>query len=155
MPARRSRSTASPIWELLAPQTEEEGGESQDAVSLEIRDSRNILVANYHSYRVTRSLKPAPAAVKLYNSESIRFRNVHVNAESGLGFCDENGCATYLRASKYPYENTIQDVTHGLEVREREFATLDVPAPPSTRRAGSSSWIARSSASTAGRRPVA
>jgi hypothetical protein len=119
-------------WELLAPQTEEEAGESQDAVSLEIRDSHDILVANYHAYRVTRSLKPAAAAVRLYNARGIRFRNVHVNAESGLGTCDENGCATYLRASKYPYENAVQDMTSGLEVREHEFATLDVGAatPP-------------------------
>ncbi|WP_375421994.1 glycosyl hydrolase family 28-related protein [uncultured Sphingomonas sp.] len=113
-------------WEFLAPQTEEEAGESQDAVSLEIRDSRDILIANYHGYRVTRSLKPAPAAVRLYNSQNIRFRNVHVNAESGLGTCDENGCATYLRVSKFPYENAVQDVTSGLEVREREFAVLDI-----------------------------
>ncbi|UIJ47209.1 SMP-30/gluconolactonase/LRE family protein [Sphingomonas cannabina] len=117
-------------WELIAPQTEEEAGESGDAVSLEIRDSRNILVANHHAYRVTRTRKPAPAAVTLYNSRDIRFRNVHVNAESGLGTCDENGCATFLRVSKYPYENAIRDVTHGLEVREREFAVLDVPADP-------------------------
>ncbi|MEI9927536.1 MAG: glycosyl hydrolase family 28-related protein [Sphingomonas sp.] len=122
-------------WEFLAPQTEEEAGESGDAVSFEIRDSRNILIANYHAYRVTRSRKPAPAAVRLYGENAVRFRNVHVNAESGLGTCDENGCATFLRASKFPYENAIQDLTHGLEVREREFAALDVrpdpaPAPP-------------------------
>ena len=117
-------------WELIAPQTEEEAGESGDAVGLEIRDSSNILVANFHAYRVTRSRKPAPAAVTLYNSSDIRFRNLHVNAESGLGTCDENGCATFLRVSKYPYENAVRDVTHGLDVREREFAVLDVPANP-------------------------
>jgi len=124
-------------WEFLAPQTEEEAGESGDAVSMEIRNSRNILIANYHAYRVTRSRKPALVAVRLYGENDIRFRNVHVNAESGLGTCDENGCGTYLRASKFPYENAIQDVTHGLQEREREFASLDVrpdpaPAPPST-----------------------
>ncbi|QXQ05398.1 SMP-30/gluconolactonase/LRE family protein [Sphingosinicellaceae bacterium] len=117
-------------WELIAPQTEEEAGESGDAVALEIRDSRNILVANFHAYRVTRSRKPAAAAVTLYNSKDIRFRNLHVNAESGLGTCDENGCATFLRLSKYPFENAIRDVTHGLDVREREFAVLDIPANP-------------------------
>jgi hypothetical protein len=119
-------------WEFLAPQTEEEAGESGDATSFEIRDSRNILLANYHAYRVTRSLHPALAAVKLYGENEIRFRNVHVNAESGLGTCDEGGCATYLRASKFPYENAVADLTHRLDVREREFATLDVhpdPAP--------------------------
>jgi hypothetical protein len=117
-------------WELLAAQTEEEAGEGEDTVSLEIRDSRNILLANYHAYRVTRTRKPASAAVKIYNSHDIRFRNMAVNAESGLGVCDENGCATFLRLSKYPYENAIHDVTSGLEVRERQFAVLDLPANP-------------------------
>jgi sugar lactone lactonase YvrE len=51
---------------------------------------------------------------------------VHVNAESGFSTCDENGCGTYLRVSKYPYENAIEDMTHHLQVREREFAVLDV-----------------------------
>jgi hypothetical protein len=117
-------------WEFLAPQTEQEVGEGGDAVSLEVRNSRNILFANYHSYRVTRTFKPAPTAVKLYNSADIRFRNVHVNAESGYATCDDNGCGTYLRASKFPFENAITDATHKLQVREREFAVLDVPADP-------------------------
>jgi len=117
-------------WEFLAPQTEEEARESQDTVSLDIRNSRNILFANYHAYRVTRTVKPAATAVRLINSSDIRFRNVHVNAESGFAFCDVNGCGTYLRASKYPFENAIQDWTRKLSLREREFAVLDVPANP-------------------------
>ncbi|WP_395335986.1 glycosyl hydrolase family 28-related protein [Novosphingobium sp. BL-8H] len=117
-------------WELLAPQTEGEAGESGDAVSMEIRDSSHILIANLHAYRVTRTRKAAPAAVTLYNSRDIRFRNVHVNGESGLGTCDENGCATFLRLTKFPFENALRDVTHGLDVREREFAVLDVKAAP-------------------------
>jgi hypothetical protein len=117
-------------WQLLAPQTEEEVGESPNALSLDIRSSRNILVANYHGYRVTRTEKPAPMAVRLERVSGIRFRNVHVNAESGLGTSDSQGPATFLRASKFPYENAMVDVTHGLEVREREFAVLDVPARP-------------------------
>jgi sugar lactone lactonase YvrE len=55
---------------------------------------------------------------------------VHVNAESGLGTCDANGCGTYLRASKFPMENTIRDITHKIDTREREFAVLDYPASP-------------------------
>jgi hypothetical protein len=114
-------------WEFLAPQTEEEVGESQDALSFDIRNSHHILLANYHGYRVTRGVKPALAAVRLENSGNIRFRNVHVNAESGLATCDANGCGTYLRASKFPYENAIVDVSQQLQVREREFAVLDIP----------------------------
>ena len=117
-------------WEFLAPQTEEEVGESQDTISLDVRNSHDILFANYHAYRVTRSIKPAATAVRLINSSGIRFRNVHVNAESGFSFCEKAGCGTYLRASKYPYENAITDVTRGLQVREREFAVLDVPGAP-------------------------
>jgi sugar lactone lactonase YvrE len=115
-------------WEFLAPQTEQEVGDGPDAVSLEIRNSRNILFANYHGYRVTRSYHPAETAVKLFNSSDIRFRNVHINAESGVALCGASGCGTYLRASKYPFENAIQDKTRKLEVREREFAVLDVTA---------------------------
>ncbi len=117
-------------WEFLAPQTEEEAGESRDTVAFEIRNSRDILFANLHAYRVTRSLQGAPAAITLTGSTSIRFRNVHVNAESGFSTCDAAGCGTYLRASKYPYENAIRDITRGAEVREREFAVLDVTDAP-------------------------
>jgi hypothetical protein len=119
-------------WEFLAPQTEQEVRDGVDAISTEIRNSRNILFANYHGYRVTRTIKPMDAAVKLYNSGDIRFRNVHVNAESGFASCDAKGCGTYLRASKFPFENAIKDMTRRQEVREREFARLDVPAAPAT-----------------------
>lgn len=113
-------------WEFLAPQTEQEVGDGPDAVSLEIRNSRNLLFANYHTYRVTRSYHPALSAVRLFNSSDIRFRNLHTNAESGYASCDDEGCGTFLRASKYPFDNAIQDVTGKRLVREREFARLDI-----------------------------
>ncbi len=119
-------------WDVNAPQTEEEAGESPESLSLEFDWSKNITIANYHGYRVTRSRAPFPAAVRLYNSESIHFRNLHVNAESGFATCDQNGCGTFLRVSKFPYDNAIQDMTHHLEVRERELAVLDIPANPPT-----------------------
>lgn len=124
-------------WEFLAPQTEQEVRDGVNAISTEFRNSRNILFANYHGYRVTRSIKPMDAAVKLYNSSDIRFRNVHVNAESAFASCDAKGCGTYLRASKFPFENAIKDMTGQREVREREFARLDVPAVPTPAATGS------------------
>jgi len=117
-------------WDINAPQTEEEAGESPESLSLEIDSSHNLTFANYHAYRVTRSRAPFPTAVRIYNSSDIHFRNVHVNAESGYSVCDNNGCGTFLRLSKFPYENAIEDVTHHLEVREREFAVLDIPGNP-------------------------
>ena len=119
-------------WEFLAPQTEQEVVDGLESTSLEIRNSKHILFANYHTYRVTRSLKPAPTAVKLFNVDDIRFRNLTTNAESGIATCDTKGCGTYERASKFPYDNAITDFTHKLEVREREFAVLDVSANPAT-----------------------
>ena len=128
-------------WDINAPQTEEEAGESPESLSLELDWSNNITIANYHGYRVTRSRAPFPAAVRLYNSEDIHFRNLHVNAESGYATCDQNGCGTFLRVSKFPYDNAIQDMTHHLEVREREFAVLDIPAKPPTPRAPDASAV--------------
>lgn len=117
-------------WEFLAPQTEQEVAEGIDEVSIEVRNSRNLLFANYHAYRVTRQFHPARSAVRLFHSDGIRFRNVHINAESGFASCQQDGCGTYLRASKFPFENAIEDKTHHLEMREREFASLDVSADP-------------------------
>jgi len=59
----------------------------------------------------------------------------------GFATCDQNGCGTYLRVSKFPYENAIVDVTHHLEVREREFALLDIPVEVVRRAVGSASAI--------------
>ena len=127
-------------WDINAPQTEEEAGESPESLSLEMDDCRNLTIANYHAYRVTRSRAPFPAAVRIYRSSDIHFRNVHVNAESGYGIADANGPGTYLRVSKFPYENAIEDMTHHLEVREREFAVLDVTANPAPAPPASTKW---------------
>ena len=55
-------------WAFYAPQTEEEAGESQEAVSFEISNSSNITLANWHAYRVTRNPRPVDTAMRLYNS---------------------------------------------------------------------------------------
>ncbi len=119
-------------WDINAPQTEEEAGEGPEALSLEFDACRNITIANYHGYRVTRSRAPFPAAVRVNDSADLHFRNVLVNAESGFATCDKNGCGTFLRMSKFPFANAIEDVTHHLEVRERKFAVLDIAANPAT-----------------------
>jgi hypothetical protein len=130
-------------WEFLAPQTEEEVRDGMDSVSLSVRNSKNILFANYHAYRVTRSIQPVVSAAQIANSSDIRFRNVQVNADSGFPTCDDNGCTTYLRASKFPFENAITDVTHRLQVRQREFAMLDFGARPVLQTAGESATLAK------------
>jgi Pectate lyase superfamily protein/SMP-30/Gluconolactonase/LRE-like region len=114
-------------WQLYALQTEEESGESGNASSLEIHHSRNITIANYHGYRVTHMEEPFSYAVRISDSADIRFRNVHVDANSSVGLCDASGsCRQAVRSDKVPFENTIVDETLHAEVRDREFAYLDI-----------------------------
>src|ERR1700734_1536368 len=114
-------------WQLYALQTEEESGESQNASSLEIDHSSNLTIANYHGYRVTHMEKPFPYAVRVADSTNIHFRNVHVDANSSIGLCDASGaCRQAVRSNKVPYENAIVDQTLNAEVRDREFAWLDI-----------------------------
>ncbi|ODS57787.1 MAG: gluconolaconase [Acidobacteria bacterium SCN 69-37] len=129
-------------WTFLAPQTEEEASSSPEATAFEIVDAKNILIANFKAYRVTRSIQPNPAAMRVYNSSDIRIRNIRVNAEHGYGVIDANGEGTFLRAGKFPYDDTLQDVTHGLAVRERDFAVFDlVSSPPRPARADASAVV--------------
>ena len=117
-------------WEIYALQTEGEREESASAISLEIDHSKNITFANYHGYRVVRSYHPVPYAVHLYDSSEIRFRNVHVDHNSAMTKCDESGCRQHTRSGKVSFENCIVDQTRGTQVRDREFAWLDIPGRP-------------------------
>jgi sugar lactone lactonase YvrE len=96
-------------WRIYALQTEEERGESGFALPLEIRDSNNITVANLHMYRVVSSSQPSPYAIKVMDSKNIWFRNVHCYSDSKVSF-----------------DNAVYDQTHDVELRQREFAWLDL-----------------------------
>jgi sugar lactone lactonase YvrE len=98
-------------WEVFALQTEEERGEGGFAVPLEIRDSKNLLIANMHIYRVVSSYQPPLYAILVYRSTDIRLRNIHCYSDSKVSFDD----AGY-------------DQTSGVNVRQREFAWLDISA---------------------------
>ncbi|MDR3718681.1 MAG: glycosyl hydrolase family 28-related protein [Bryobacteraceae bacterium] len=96
-------------WQIYALQTEEERGEGGFALPLEIDSSSNITVANFHIYRVISMYQPFPWAIKISNSKNIRFRNVH---------CWSN--------SKVSFDSALFDQTYNVEIRQREFAWLDV-----------------------------
>ncbi|HKI69683.1 MAG TPA: SMP-30/gluconolactonase/LRE family protein, partial [Verrucomicrobiae bacterium] len=96
-------------WQFYALQTEEERSESGFALPIEIDSSQDITFANFHSYRVISSYQPFPWAVKVSNSRNIRFRNFH---------CDSN--------SKASFDSSVYDQSHGIEIREHEFAWLDI-----------------------------
>jgi sugar lactone lactonase YvrE len=102
-------------WQFYALQTEEERGESGFALPIEIDSSHDITFANFHSYRVISSFQPFRWAVKLSNSRDIRFRNFH---------CDSN--------SKVSFDSAVYDQSHDVELRQHEFAWLNLSgnAPP-------------------------
>ena len=100
-------------WRIYALQTEEERGEGGAALPLEIDNSSNITLANFHIYRVISMFQPFPYAVKVSNSKNIRFRNIH---------CYSN--------SKVSFDSTIYDRTHNAEIRQREFAWLTLTGDP-------------------------
>ncbi len=96
-------------WQIYALQTEEERGEGGFALPLEIRDSSDVTFANLHMYRVVSSYQPFQYAVKVSNSKNIRFRNIHCYSDSKVSF-----------------DNAVYDQTHEVEIRQREFAWLDI-----------------------------
>src|SRR5271156_764496 len=96
-------------WQIYALQTEEERGEGGFALPLDIRDSSNITIANFHLYRVVSAYQPFPYAIKVANSKNIKFRNIHCYSDS-----------------KASFDNSVYDQTHNVEIRQREFAWLTV-----------------------------
>lgn len=96
-------------WEIDALQTEEEWGEGPFALPLEIDDSSNITIANFHSYRVIASYQPIPYAVRVARSSNIQFKNLHVNSNSKVAF-----------------DNSVFDQTYDVQVRYNELASLSI-----------------------------
>lgn len=96
-------------WRFYAVQFEEEREEGPKALPLEIDRSSHLLFANTFFYRVISCFVPFPHATKVSESRDIRFRNVH---------CYSN--------SKVSFDSTVFDATAGREVRDPEFAVLDV-----------------------------
>ena len=104
-------------WRIYALQTEEERGEGGFALPLEITGSSNITVANLHMYRVISSYQPFPWAIRVADSRNIHLRNIH---------CWSN--------SKVAFDDAVYDQTHNVEIRQREFAWMDLSGAALARR---------------------
>lgn len=96
-------------WKFFALQFEEEREEGPKALPLEIENSRNIQFGNVFFYRVISCFVPFPYAAKVNNSGDIRFRNVHCYSNSRVSF-----------------DGTLYDASSGIEVRDPEYAVMDV-----------------------------
>jgi Pectate lyase superfamily protein/SMP-30/Gluconolactonase/LRE-like region len=104
-------------WSIYALQTEEERAESAFCLPIKVDSSRDITFANYHSYRVVSSYQPFPWAATVSNSSDIRFRNFHCNSNSKVSF-----------------DSSILDKDYNVELRQHEFAVLDVSQTVSPRK---------------------
>jgi len=103
-------------WRFYAVQFEEEREEGPKALPLEIDRSSNLLFANTFFYRVISCFVPFPYATKVSESRDIRFRNLHCYSNSRVSF-----------------DSTVFETAANTEVRDPEFAVLDVtsgPLPP-------------------------
>jgi sugar lactone lactonase YvrE len=96
-------------WRFYGLQFEAEREESPKALPLLIEDSHDVLFANTFFYRVVSSFEPYAAATVVRDSTDIRFRNVHIYSNS-----------------KVSYDSAVRDAESGAEVRDPEFAVLDV-----------------------------
>ena len=100
-------------WRFYAVQFEEEREEGPKALPLQIDRSSNLLFANTFFYRVISCFVPFPHATKIGESRDIRFRNLHCYSNSRVSF-----------------DSTIFETTANAEVRDPEFAVLDVTSGP-------------------------
>lgn len=100
-------------WQLYAVQFEAEREEGPETLQLLIDRSSGLLFANTFFYRVISSFVPFPYAAKVADSKDVAFRNFH---------CYSN--------SKVSYDAAVHDATDGAEVRDAEFAVLDITGRP-------------------------
>jgi sugar lactone lactonase YvrE len=113
-------------WNIYALQIEAERGESGFMLPLEIENCSNITLANTHIYRVISSFQPFPYAIKVSGSKNIRIRSFHGDSNS-----------------KVNYDASVFDQTHNVELRQHEFAALDITgAPPAPRVKAASTLVA-------------
>ena len=102
-------------WKLVALQTEEERGESGFALPIEIDNSSNILVANYHAYRVISSYQPYPYTIRVANSHNVRFRSLHIDSNS-----------------KACFDDSVFDQSNGIDFRNLEVGSLTLSGAKTT-----------------------
>ncbi|MEJ2078822.1 MAG: glycosyl hydrolase family 28-related protein [Acidobacteriota bacterium] len=115
-------------WRFFALQFEEEREEGPRTLPLKITNSSDLQFANVFFYRVVSSFVPFPHAVEIADSLDVRFRNLHCYSNSRVSF-----------------DSSVYDVTSGTEIRDSEYAALDVA--PKRSESGS---VATSSAAESG-----
>lgn len=114
-------------WQIYALQIEVERGEGPNDLPVDIDNCRDLTFGNLYLYRIGSIASPFPYAMKMKSSREIRFRNIHVY---GPG--------------KFNFDDTLFVETHGVGIRAREIASLDISGDaPQSRPAHESPVLAR------------
>lgn len=103
-------------WEFYALQTEEEKGESAQALPMEIDNCANLTVGNFFIYRVDMNT-PFETGIRVTASRILDFRGLHAYSPGKLTF-----------------DNTLVDQTHDRRIRAREIAWLHLSGDAPTTR---------------------
>ena len=113
-------------WEIYAQQTEEEWGEGEKCLPLDIANCANLTFANTILFRVFGINSPFADGARITDSHNIRFLGVRTYGQS-----------------PYNFDNPINDTTLGIAVRSRELGALTISGnPPTTRPATSNTVVA-------------
>lgn len=96
-------------WKFFGLQLEEESGEGPYCLPVSICHSNHLLFANLFTYRVSRITTPFPYAIRTEESNNIVFKGLH-----------------NYSWTKFPFENSLYNVSSNLEVRQREIAVLKI-----------------------------
>lgn len=96
-------------WRFYALQTEENMN-SPKALALDVRDSADLVFANYFAYRVMAMKEPAPYAARIEGSRGVSFRGIH-NFSWG----------------PQPFAASVHDATRGRTIKPREIGLLKIP----------------------------
>ncbi len=102
-------------WRVLALQLEEEVNESSYCQPLELDRCHDMLFANLYLFRTIWLDNPYPNAIKTWDVRGIELLNVH-----------------NFTQVKYTMDNTLTDMTTGIEVRPWQLARLFIPDKPVT-----------------------
>jgi sugar lactone lactonase YvrE len=111
-------------WCFYALQFEEEREEGPRALPLRIENCSNLQFANTFFYRVVSCFVPHPHAVSVQKSRNIHFRNAHVYSNSKVSF-----------------DSSVLEADTGREVRDSDFAVLDVSEGPVPVRKGAAGSV--------------
>jgi sugar lactone lactonase YvrE len=100
-------------WRIYAEQTEEEWGESQHCLPLEIQNCGNLTFANTILFRVFAMSYPFKDGARIIDSHDIYFRGVRTYGQS-----------------PYSFDDPIDDTSLGVSVRSREIGSVDISGNP-------------------------